>query len=177
MAAIIARDADIHSPAKARRVSVEIQGLWVEGLPTNSKWVASGEKPVLQNPATDGTNKLSCTNHEIPVLCLSTYSCLGEQRRDIAAYVIVDVEITDASLYGKFMEQVTATVESHGGKFVARGGKLEIVLGDWAPKRVAILQFDNLDQVHSWLQSPKYTALDDMRSRSSNIDMVVVEGL
>ena len=95
----------------------------------------------------------------------------------MAAYVIVDVEITDASLYGKFMEQVTATVESHAGKFVARGGKLEIVLGDWAPKRVAILQFDNLDQVHSWLQSPEYTALDDIRSRSSNINMVVVEGL
>ena len=95
----------------------------------------------------------------------------------MAAYVIVDVEITDASLYGKFMEQVTSTVESHGGKFVARGGKLEIVLGEWAPKRVAILQFNNLDQVHSWLQSPEYTALDDIRSRSSNINMVVVEGL
>ena len=95
----------------------------------------------------------------------------------MAAYVIVDVEITDSSLYGQFMEQVTATVERHGGKFVARGGKLEIVLGDWTPKRVAILQFDNLDQVHSWLQSPEYTALDDIRSRSSNINMVVVEGL
>ena len=95
----------------------------------------------------------------------------------MSAYVIVDVEITDSSLYGQFMEQVTATVESHGGRFVARGGKFEVVLGEWAPKRVAILQFDNLVQVHSWLQSPEYTALDDIRSRSSNINMVVVEGL
>ena len=95
----------------------------------------------------------------------------------MAAYVIVDVEITDPGLYGQFMEQVTPTIESHGGRFVARGGKLEIVLGDWAPKRVAILQFDNLDQVHAWLQSPQYTALNDIRSRSSNINMVVVEGL
>ncbi len=95
----------------------------------------------------------------------------------MAAYVIVDVEITDSNLYGQFMEQVTPTIESHGGRFIARGGKLEIVLGDWAPKRVAILQFDNLDLVHSWLQSPEYTALDDIRSRSSNINMVVVEGL
>ena len=95
----------------------------------------------------------------------------------MAAYVIVDVEITEAGLYGKFMEQVTATVESHGGKFVARGGKLEVMIGDWTPKRVAILQFDNMDQIHSWLQSPEYTALDDIRSRSSNINMVVVDGL
>lgn len=94
----------------------------------------------------------------------------------MSAYVITDVDITDAGLYGQFMQQVTPTVESHGGKFVARGGSLEVVLGNWSPKRIAILQFDNLDQVHGWLNSPEYTALDDMRSRSSNINMVLVDG-
>ena len=39
------------------------------------------------------------------------------------AFVIADVEITDASLYGQFLEQVTSTVEANGGKFVARGGR------------------------------------------------------
>ena len=43
----------------------------------------------------------------------------------MSAYVITDVEVTDASLYGQFLEQVTPTVESHGGKFVARGGASE----------------------------------------------------
>ena len=95
----------------------------------------------------------------------------------MAAYVITDVEITDADLYGQFMKKVTETVESHGGKFVARGGKLEVILGNWSPNRIAILQFDSLDQVHGWLGSPEYTALDDIRSRSSNINMVVVDGL
>ena len=95
----------------------------------------------------------------------------------MSAYVIVDVEITDADLYGQFMKKVTGTVESHGGKFVARGGSLEVVLGSWSPKRLALLQFDSLDQVHGWLNSPEYTALDDIRARSSNINMVVVEGV
>ena len=40
-----------------------------------------------------------------------------------------------------------------------------------------MLEFDNLQQIHTWLNSPEYTALDDIRSRSSNINMVVVEGL
>ena len=95
----------------------------------------------------------------------------------MAAYVITDVEITDANLYGQFLEKMTATVEGHGGKFVTRGGSLEVVLGNWSPNRIAILQFDNLDQIHAWLSSPEYTALNDMRSRSSNINMVVVAGL
>ena len=67
---------------------------------------------------------------------------------------------------------MTATVESHGGKFVARGGAIEVVLGEWAPKRIAILESDSLDRVHAWLSSPEYTALDDMRSRSSNINLL-----
>ena len=74
------------------------------------------------------------------------------------------------------MKRVTSTVESHGGKFVVRGGELEVILGDWTPKRLAVLKFDNLEQVHVWLSSPEYTALDDLRTKSSNINMVIVEG-
>ena len=95
----------------------------------------------------------------------------------MSAYVITDVEITDANLYGEFRERVTSTIEAHGGRFVARGGGLEVVLGDWMPKRLAIIEFDNLQQVHAWLNSPEYIALDTIRSNSSNINMVVVEGL
>ena len=95
----------------------------------------------------------------------------------MSAHVITDVEITDASLYGQFLERVTPTVESHGGKFVVRGGELEVKLGDWTPERLAVLEFDNLEQVRVWLSSPEFTALDDIRSRSSNINMVIVEGL
>ena len=95
----------------------------------------------------------------------------------MSAYVITDVEITDADLFGEFFERVTSTVEAHGGRFVARGGEIEAILGDWTPKRLAILKFDNVQQVHAWLNSPEYVALNDIRSRSSNINMVVVEGL
>ena len=95
----------------------------------------------------------------------------------MSAYVITDVEITDARLYGQFVERVTGTIEAHGGKFVARGGEIEVRLGNWTPERLAILEFDSLQQVQAWLESPEYTALDDIRSRSSNINMVVVEGL
>ena len=48
----------------------------------------------------------------------------------MAAYVITEVEITDSALYGKFLEKVTATVESNGGNFVARGGAIDVILGD-----------------------------------------------
>ena len=48
----------------------------------------------------------------------------------MSAYVITDVEITEASLYRQFLEQVTVTVENHGGRFVVRGGGIEVIEGD-----------------------------------------------
>ncbi len=75
------------------------------------------------------------------------------------------------------MERVTGTVESHGGRFVVRGGEFEVILGDWSPRRLAVLEFGDVEQIRAWLASPEYTALDDMRSRSSNINMVVVDGV
>ena len=37
--------------------------------------------------------------------------------------------------------------------------------------------FDSTERAKEWLGSPEYAALDDIRTRSSNINMVVVEGL
>ena len=72
---------------------------------------------------------------------------------------------------------MTATVEAHGGKFIARGGALEVISGDWTPKRIAIMEFSSVEQANAWLNSPEYTALDDILTRSSKINMVVVDGV
>ncbi len=60
---------------------------------------------------------------------------------------------------------------------MVRGGGIDVIESDWTPKRVAILEFDNTERVNAWLGSPEYTALDESRTKSSNINMVVVEGL
>ena len=95
----------------------------------------------------------------------------------MAAFVITEVEITNPEVYGQFVQQVTPTVEAHGGKFVARGGAIDVILGGWSPRRIAIMEFGSVDQVRTWLSSPEYTALTEMRESSANINMVVVEGL
>ena len=49
--------------------------------------------------------------------------------------------------------------------------------GDWTPSRLALLKFDSAEQAKAWLNSPEYTALNELRTSSSNINMVIVEGL
>ena len=87
----------------------------------------------------------------------------------IADFEIVDVEITDRALYGKFLERVTATVED-------RGGKITAIEGSWKPKRIALLEFASAQAAREWLDSPEFTALGEIRTKSSNINMVLVDG-
>lgn len=102
---------------------------------------------------------------------------LRKDGETMSAYLITDVEITAPALYGQFLEQMTPTVDSYGGRFIVRGGGIEAIWGDWAPKRLAILEFDSTERAKSWLSSPEFTALDEIRTKSSNIKMIIVEGL
>ena len=94
----------------------------------------------------------------------------------MAGFVMIDVEITDAERYGEFMEKATATVEAYGGKFTVRGGTFDVIEGDWTPNRLALLEFATVEDSRAWLASPEYNALNEIRTSSSNINMVVVEG-
>lgn len=87
----------------------------------------------------------------------------------MAGFVIVDVEITDRALDGEFLERVTVAVE-------ARGGEITAIEGSWKPKRIALLEFASAQAAREWLDSPEFTALAEIRTKSSNINMVLVDG-
>ena len=78
----------------------------------------------------------------------------------MAAYVITDSEITDQAVFDDYLAQVKAVVEAHGGKYLARGGATEVVQGDWTPRRIAVMEFDDVEQARAWQNSPDYVDLE-----------------
>ena len=58
----------------------------------------------------------------------------------MAGYVIIVSDITDEALFAEFLERVGATVEAHGGRYLVRGGAIEIADGDWAPDRLVVIE-------------------------------------
>ena len=95
----------------------------------------------------------------------------------MAAYVIVHNEIFDASLFEEFRRQVGATIEASGGRYLVRGGDTEVIDGDWDPERIIIVEFDSAEQAKSWLTSPEYLAIREIRVKSANANVVIVEGV
>ena len=95
----------------------------------------------------------------------------------MAAYVIVEVEITDPQLYAEYGKGVPGTVAAFGGKYLVRGGKSESKEGGWAPKRVVVLEFPSMERARSWYDSAEYKPLLAMRAKAAKSKMLFVEGV
>jgi len=94
----------------------------------------------------------------------------------MAAYFIVDVEITDAAGFEEYRKLVPGTVEKYGGRFLVRGGQVEKLEGEWQPTRVVVLEFPSLEQAKRWYNSSEYREPKALRFRTANTNLILVEG-
>jgi uncharacterized protein (DUF1330 family) len=95
----------------------------------------------------------------------------------MSAYVIVEIDIVDPAGYEEYKKLAGPTVEKYGGKYVVRGGKTEVLEGDWQPKRIVVLQFDSMQRAKDWLHCEEYREPRKMRHRTAKTNMVLVEGV
>ena len=95
----------------------------------------------------------------------------------MSAYVIANVTIKDPERYADYVRQVPATLEPYGGRFVVRGGAVEVVEGEWRPERLVIIEFPSLERARAWYDSPEYVPARQLRWDTSEGRIVFVEGL
>lgn len=95
----------------------------------------------------------------------------------MVAYVINDMEVTDPALLEEYKKLSPATVAQYGGRFLARGGAMEVLEGAWQPKRLVILEFPSLAQAKAWVNSTEYAPARRIRQQASRSNLVVVDGV
>jgi len=95
----------------------------------------------------------------------------------MAAYVIAQVQVKDPEAYKNYAGQVQATVESHGGRFLARGGELSVLEGDWPYPRVVIIEFPTREDAQAWHDSDVYRPLRELRQSASDGNLVLLSGV
>ena len=93
------------------------------------------------------------------------------------AYVINDMEITDPALFEEYKNLSPATVALYGGRFLARGGRVETLEGSWSPNRIVILEFPSMAQAQAWSDSPEYAPAKRLRQMSATSNLVMIEGV
>ena len=95
----------------------------------------------------------------------------------MAAYVIIDIQVTDPVKYEEYRKLAPALVAAYGGKYLARGGQTTVLEGDWLPTRLVILEFESVERAKAWWDSPEYAAAKQMRIQSTHSNLVILEGL
>jgi uncharacterized protein (DUF1330 family) len=94
----------------------------------------------------------------------------------MSAYVIVEIEITDPIGYDEYKKHASATVHQYGGKYIVRGGKTDVLEGDWKPKRIVILEFPTMERAKEWLNCEEYREPRKLRHKTAKTNMIVVQG-
>ncbi len=95
-----------------------------------------------------------------------------------AAYLIVDMQISDLEQYKQYMAEAPAAVKAAGGEYLVRGGKFEVLEGDWQPARVAMLRFPSYEQAKTFYDGEMYRQARAKREGATAFfNMILVEGV
>ena len=92
------------------------------------------------------------------------------------AYFVAEVEVTDPAGYVPYRALAGASIAQYGGRFVARGGKTELIEGSPEPQRVVIIEFADAGAAKRWYNSPEYQNALPIRLANSTGRAFIVEG-
>ena len=95
-----------------------------------------------------------------------------------AAYIIVDMNISDMEQYKQYMAMAPAAVAAAGGEYLVRGGRFETLEGEWKPSRIAMLKFPSFEIAKAFYDGELYRAARENRAGTTEFfNMVLVEGV
>mgnify|MGYP000874998711 CR=1 FL=1 len=94
------------------------------------------------------------------------------------AYLIVDTHLHDPALYEDYKLKAKPLAESFGGEYLARGGSMIVKEMDlWAPTRVVVVRFPDVDSANRFYDSAEYQAILPISKASAKRTAFVLEGV
>ncbi len=95
----------------------------------------------------------------------------------MAAYLIVELDVHDGVAFADYRARVPGVLARYGGKYLARGGNIRAVEGDWLPSRMTVMEFPSMERFQEFYDAPDYAELLALRKGAAETRMVVIEGV
>jgi len=93
------------------------------------------------------------------------------------AYVISHIDVKDPVQYQDYIKMSPISIAKFGGRFIARGGKTEVLEGNWVPKRLVLLEFPSVERAQEWWASEEYAPAKALRQATSYGELIIIDGL
>ena len=90
------------------------------------------------------------------------------------AYLIAEHIITDAERFDEYRRKVAPTIARFGGRYLTKPGTHALPEGGhWAPERVVIIEFPDMQALNDWYTSVEYAPLKALcKASTSDLDMM-----
>ena len=98
---------------------------------------------------------------------------------EMVAYWVARSKVNNPEQYKKYADLAPAIIAKFDGKFLARGGKFNILEGPEKFHRFVLIEFPSLEEAISCHESPEYleTAAHRTKDSASELGVVIVEGI
>ena len=80
------------------------------------------------------------------------------------AFVIYQGEVLDQQRYDEYKEKAAVSIHDAGGRYVVRGGEIEVLEGDEPAGRTVVLEFPTRQAAIDWYSGDEYAAIRKIRS-------------
>jgi uncharacterized protein (DUF1330 family) len=94
----------------------------------------------------------------------------------MAAYVIVQAEITDWERFKEYLKESPGVIAKHGGKYIVRGGEQVVLEDGGETKRIVIIEFASLQKAQEWYRSEDYQRVKALRLGAATGSLIAIEG-
>lgn len=91
-------------------------------------------------------------------------------------YWIVRADITDMPAYQAYVAADGPAIDKYHGKFLVRGGAIDVKEGG-ARSRQVVIEFPDLATAQACYASPEYQHAKTFRQGAAEFDLVIVEGM
>jgi uncharacterized protein (DUF1330 family) len=95
----------------------------------------------------------------------------------MSAYVIYQAEVTDHEQYERYKLRAAESVGAAGGRYLARGGDVEVLEGEMPVGRTVVLEFPNVRAALDWYRGDEYTEIRPLREGAAVARAYVVDGV
>jgi uncharacterized protein (DUF1330 family) len=95
----------------------------------------------------------------------------------MTAYFIVQSTIDDEGQYQKYRDAVVPLIAKHGGRFVVKGAKVELLEGHHDGRRMVMFEFPSMEAIRTFWTSPEYAPVKKLREGIATLDVWAVSGV
>lgn len=95
----------------------------------------------------------------------------------MSAYIISDVTAKDADAFQTYRSRAAASIARYGGRYLVRGGPIEQLEGNWAPRAIIVVEFPDIERARTWYRSPEYAFALEVRDRALSRNLILLDGI